>query len=125
MGKWIGFLVVMIAAGVFVYKMFLGAPQSGTTDATAHAFVKAAVANDTAKIRALCTDSCADSAIEVASRLKALNPSVYAFTFQAMKTSSREAQTGLTAMFSGRILALEFAQVGKEWKIVSAQIAEE
>lgn len=122
--KWVSLLVVLIVAGFFVYKMFLGPPPAGTPDATAQAFVKAAIANDTEKVKSLCTESAAPSALDVANRLQALSPSVYAFTFQAMKTSSREAETGLTAMFSGRILALEFARSGKDWKIVSAQISE-
>jgi hypothetical protein len=123
MAKWLSLIVALIAGGVLAYKLFLAPPPAGTPHATADAFVKAATAGDREKIRSLCAQGAADSALEVADRLRPLSPSLTSLSFQRMKVQP-PAEDGVTALVSGRILGFEMARSGKDWKILKVELAE-
>ena len=120
--KWAYLIVILIVAGGVYYGLFMREAPTGTTSATAEAFVKAALQNDAQKVRALCAAQGAGSAEEVAVKIRASGASAMSFSFQAMEVDPP--RRGLTAMFSGRVLSLEMVQEGTTWKIIQATVAD-
>ena len=116
--------LVLVVGGFLAYKLFLAPPEAGTPDATADAFVKAAVANDDAKVRALCDESVADRAVQTAGAVRAAAPALLHPSWQRMKTSSKEAEYAAMALVSGRMLGIEMKRDGGVWKIVTVTLAD-
>ena len=120
--KWAYLIVILIVAGGVYYGLFMREAPTGTTSATAEAFVKAALANDAQKVRALCTAQGASSAEAAAEKVRMSGAGALSFSFQAMEVDPP--RSGLTALFSGKLLSLEMVQEGDAWKIVEASVSD-
>ena len=120
--KWAYLIVILIVGGGVYYWLSMREAPTGTISATAEAFVKAALANDAQKVRALCVAQGVSSAEDVAAKIRASGAIAVNFGFQAMEVDPP--RRGLTAMFSGRVLSLEMVQEGTTWKIIQASVAD-
>ena len=114
--KYIMLIVVLIVGGTVAYQLFLAKPPAGTPNATAKDFVDAALKNDLDAARALSVSAAAGQAERVAAQIHAAQPDPMSVRFRPMRAESP--RKGLTAMFSGQILAIELIKEGEEWKIV-------
>lgn len=120
-------LIAVLVAGIFLaYKLFYAAPPEGSPNGTADAYLKAAMANDSEKIKSLCEDSAAESAIQTAQQLRGVVSGVMGLQFQAMKTSVPGAEEARMVMISGRMLGIEMKRDPgpAKWKIMSASFSE-
>ena len=109
-------IFLVVGAGLY-YVLFMRPSPEGTPHSTAEAYVKAAMADDTATIDSLCKDEGKRTAQEIAPKIKNLSPNLSSLSFKRMATDPP--RVGLTMMIRGQVLTLELLKEEKTWKIVS------
>jgi hypothetical protein len=119
-------IVVLVVGGVLAYRHYLGAQAAAAAspEATAEAYMKAAISNDGGKIRSLCADGAADAALEAAARLRGILSAVPSgIAFQTMPANP-PAQVALATMAAERKIGFELARSGNGWKILKVEVPE-
>ena len=125
--KFVMLIVVLMVGGFLAYKLFLGSPPEGSPNATADAYLKASLANDTEKIKSLCEASAVDAALQTAIQLRGAVSGTMGLTFQNMKTSVPGADEARMVLIQGRMLGIEMKHdpgSSGAWKILAATYAE-
>ena len=121
--KWFSLVIVVMVGAVIVWTMFYRGSPEGTPYAVAEAYTEAALAGDEEKIKSLCTESAAATALQVARQIRQADPDPMSIAFKRM--SADPPRTGLMWMFRGRMLGIELLKENEDWKIVHTGLSDQ
>ena len=114
--KWFIILVLVIGGAICYYSTRTPGLRTDTPRGTATVFIEAALAGDTGKVRGLCLPTAVSEAESIAKDIAASSPDPG--TLKWTNTTARQSSlTAITTLISGRVLAVELAQEGAEYRI--------
>lgn len=115
--KWFGIILVLVIGGaIYYYSTQEPGLRTDTPRGTADAFIEAALAGDMGRVKALCLPSAESEAQTIASEMSSASSTPSSFKWT--NTTPREPSlTAVTTLYNGRVLAIEMAQEGAEYRI--------